>query len=143
MDTTFTTSNDRPGFSLMGTTVRPVAAEHEFDLIESTVVPAGGSPPHTLDYDKVFYVLDGEIVLIMDGTERTARRGDAATVPAGVVHNYVNRSGSEARMLVLTGGNQHVPFLRGLASLTATGAPDPAEMADHAARHGVNLLAHA
>jgi quercetin dioxygenase-like cupin family protein len=143
MNITLTTPNERPGFDLMGTTVRPLATEDTFELIESTVAPAGGSPPHTLDYDKVFYILEGEITLIVDGTEHAARRGYVATVPAGVAHNYENRSDAEARMLVLTGGDHHVSFLRGLATLTASGAPDPADMADHAARHGVNLLAHA
>ena len=127
-------------FSLMGTTVRPVASAPAYELIESTIEPGGGSPPHTLDYDKDFYVLDGEITLFVEGEARTARAGDATHVPAGAVHNYENRSGAPARMLVLTGGAEHIAFLRGLSALVAGGVPDAAAVAAHAGRHGVRML---
>ena len=37
---------------------------------------------------KIYYVLDGELCVEIDGKEYTARRGDALLVPAGTRHSY-------------------------------------------------------
>ena len=147
MDATRTDRDERAGFPLMGAEIAPIAAAAEtggaYELIESTVAPGGGSPPHTLECDKVFYVLEGEITLVSAGDEHTGRAGTAVGVPAGTSHNYRNDSGAPARMLVLTSGPGHVEFLRGMSRLAAGGPPDPAAVEAHAARHGVRLIAPA
>ena len=140
------TLTDQPTeqFDVMGTVVRPIAdgaaTGERWEAIESTVAPGAGSPPHTLDYDKAFYVVDGEVTLYLDGDERRARAGESALAPAGVVHNYRNLSGAPARMIVITSGAHHVPFLRGMSELTSASAPEADALARHAQRHGVRLL---
>lgn len=62
-------------------------------------------------------------------------------VPAGAVHRYRATSTERARLLVLVTGDTQVSFLRGMGALGANGKPDPARVAEHAAAHGVAILA--
>lgn len=101
----------------------------------------GRFPLHTLGVDKLFVVLEGELVLVVGDQEHPSSAGATATVPAGVPHRFQNRSRHDARLLVVTSGANQVSFLSGLAALTAGGAPDPAAVTSHAAGHHVELLA--
>lgn len=145
MDGRSTDRSTRTAFPLLGADIAPVATERDtggaYELIESTVAPGGGSPLHALHGDKVFYVLEGEITLVLGDAEHAGRPGVAVHVPAGTPHCYRNASGAPARMLVLTSGAGHVAFLRGMSELAADGPPAPDAVAAHAAAHDVRLLA--
>jgi quercetin dioxygenase-like cupin family protein len=49
--------------------------------------------------DKVYHVLDGEGVFLLEGREEPMRRGDLLVAPEGVPHGIRNTGG--ARLLVL------------------------------------------
>jgi uncharacterized cupin superfamily protein len=53
--------------------------------------------------DEFVMVTQGELVLVQDGGEHVMRPGDCATFPAGDPngHCFVNRTGAEARFLVV------------------------------------------
>lgn len=131
-------------FRLMGVEVASLADHSDtggaWEAIHQTVAPGAGSPLHTLGVDKLFVVLEGELVLVVGDEEHPSAPGATATVPAGVPHRFQNRSNAVARLLVVTSGANHVGFLSGLAALTAAGSPDPAEVRAHAAAHHVELL---
>lgn len=60
-----------------------------------TIEPGGRIPEHrhaTVEHEQV--VLQGEMVISLDGNERTVRAGDVIFIPAGVAHWYENRSPS-------------------------------------------------
>jgi quercetin dioxygenase-like cupin family protein len=63
--------------------------------------PRGTAPPLHVHHheDETFYVLDGELSVIVDGQEQRLSTGDYAVVPRGVPHAYLVRS-ERARMLV-------------------------------------------
>jgi quercetin dioxygenase-like cupin family protein len=71
-----------------------------FSQIE-TIDPRGTATPLHLHHneEESFFVLEGEISLLIDGNWATVSAGDYALVPRGVPHAYVVRS-ERARMLV-------------------------------------------
>ncbi len=131
-------------FPLMGSTVEPLVTSGDsggaWEAVRTTVGPGGRSPLHTVAEDKVFLVLAGELVVVLDGAEHALPAGSVAKVPAGTPHCYRNDSGAPGQLLVLTTGAEHVEFLRGMSRLTAGGPPEPAALAAHTATHGVRIL---
>ena len=74
-----------------------------YGLVE-TAVPTGssGPPPHIHPGgDEAFYVLDGEVTVLIGDREIAATAGTFAFVPRGTVHTFSNRSGREPRFLVI------------------------------------------
>lgn len=74
-----------------------------YGLVE-TAVPAGsaGPPPHVhAGEEEAFYVLDGEVTVLLGDREITASAGSFALVPRGTVHTFANRTNREARFLVI------------------------------------------
>ncbi len=72
-----------------------------FALIQMVVRREHEPPSHLhMREDEVIYVVDGTIVVSMDGARREYRSGDAVYLPRGVEHAYCLRS-EEARLLVL------------------------------------------
>jgi quercetin dioxygenase-like cupin family protein len=51
-------------------------------------IPAGGSAGlHTHPGDEISYVVEGAVEIVMDGTSKTYKAGEAFHVPAGKVHD--------------------------------------------------------
>ena len=78
--------------------------EMEFILPAACVPP----PPHIHPQQVEEYeVIDGSFDVMVDGNWRTLSPGDSASVPAGILHTFRNRSGQEVRVR-----NRHLPALR-------------------------------
>lgn len=59
-----------------------------------------GPGPHAHEAnDDIFYVIQGCMTFIVDGRSIDAMRGDFVRVPAGVVHDFANRSDERAGVL--------------------------------------------
>lgn len=74
-----------------------------YGLVE-TAVPAGssGPPPHVHGgEDEAFYVLEGEVTVLIGDRTLTAAAGSFAFVPRGTIHTFSNRATREARLLVI------------------------------------------
>lgn len=136
-----------PAFSVGGAAVLPLAAGEDtggrYEAFVLEVAPGGRSPLHTLSADKVFHAMTGTMVVTLDGVEHAITGSATAHVPAGSPHCYENRSGSPARLLVITSGTGQLAFLAGMAELAADGPPTAEALAAHTAAHGVRLLAGA
>jgi mannose-6-phosphate isomerase-like protein (cupin superfamily) len=65
--------------------------------------PGPGAHTHP-DEDDAFYMLDGELVFVVDGEEIVAGPGAFLLVPPGVEHDFVNRTDERAQFL-----NIHAP----------------------------------
>ncbi|MHB1876219.1 MAG: cupin domain-containing protein [Streptosporangiaceae bacterium] len=75
----------------------------DFSLMERSLPAGGRMPPahrHTT-CSEAFFVLDGAITFLLDGTEETGGPGDFVLVPRGAKHTFGNRSDVLARLLVL------------------------------------------
>jgi quercetin dioxygenase-like cupin family protein len=65
-----------------------------------TIEPGGAIPSHrhaNIEHEQV--VLDGSMVVTLDGEERTVGPGDCLFIAAGVVHSYHNRSKAPVHFL--------------------------------------------
>jgi quercetin dioxygenase-like cupin family protein len=81
-----------------------LARDHETDsaflLFEAEVAGGKSTPLHTHPADETFYVLDGTLLLHVDGVEHELRVGGVAVVPRGVPHAFLVTS-PDARILSL------------------------------------------
>lgn len=65
-------------------------------------------PPHVHPTPtETFEVIEGELDLMVEGSWRTLRAGESASVPPGVPHTFKNRSGKTVRV-----ANTHSPAAR-------------------------------
>lgn len=71
----------------------PEDVESRFFTRRFRLEPQGRIPAHKHQMtDHQQYVLEGEMVLHLDGRQRVVRAGDAVYIPAGTVHSYENAS---------------------------------------------------
>ena len=73
----------------------------KYALWEAIVPPGGGPPPHVHSREEEgFYVLEGEITLLIGDQRLIASAGMFANMPVGTPHSFKNDSGKPARMLI-------------------------------------------
>ena len=78
-------------------------ARFNFGII--TKQPGEGPPAHEhAEEDDAFYVLEGQLTLIVEDDELVADAGTFVLVPPGVRHTFANRSDTVARFV-----NVHAP----------------------------------
>jgi quercetin dioxygenase-like cupin family protein len=72
-------------------------------VVEATVMPGGGPPPHIHAAEELFVVHEGRLAFVTGepGVERLAGPGDVVHVPGGRPHAYSNVGQAAARMLVV------------------------------------------
>ena len=67
----------------------------------SQFLPGGGAGPDATPFEKVYVVLDGEMTVIVSGTETVLKPMDSCTIPPNEVREVVNRSNHLCKMLVM------------------------------------------
>ncbi len=134
--------------NVLGDEVTLLAAGEEtggtMTALEVLAGPGSGPPPHTHVYAELFFVLDGELELLVEGERCTLTPGGLGAVPGGTVHTYRNASESPTRFLAILHPAGHERFLAELgvapgASATA-GPPDLEQVTLVARRHGVEFV---
>jgi mannose-6-phosphate isomerase-like protein (cupin superfamily) len=74
----------------------------KYALMEALVPPSGGPPPHVHTREEEgFYVLEGEVTIVIDGKPSVATAGTFANVPVGTPHSFRNESNRLAKLLIL------------------------------------------
>ncbi len=102
-------------------------------VMEALVPPGGGPPPHTQSREEeLFYILEGDITFWVDGETIEAGKGTFLNVPKGALHNFLNRSDADARMLIL-----FAPA--GIEEMFSKMAKDPDNYVNHATEYGVTF----
>ena len=87
----------------------------------------GGGPPLHVHHreDEYFYVLEGEITIILNGRKGVLRPGEGAFLPRDIPHAFKNCSSHPARMLfVLTPGELEGFFDYGMPLPDGSAPPD-------------------
>lgn len=75
-------------------------------LVEELARKGKVTPLHTHPAEaETFYVLEGEALLHVDGTERSLTAGGFASVPPGVPHAYLVTSDAARTLVVITPGD--------------------------------------
>lgn len=122
-----------------------VKATHEqtngvFTLLEAQE-PAGFGPPLHIHRDaaEAFYVLEGEYIVFLDGTEASCTAGSFIFIPAGIPHGF-RVGGVASRKLNLYAPAAMVGYFDELANATASGDADPEDLSRIAARYSMDVI---
>jgi mannose-6-phosphate isomerase-like protein (cupin superfamily) len=113
-----------------------------FMLAEATIdVPHFGPPYHVHQHeDETFMVLEGTLVLIVDGVRHEVRAGDVAFAPRNVPHRF--ESGPEGvRFHIVVTGDNFERFIPRYAAAFEAG--ETHRLDGIAAEHGITFLPEA
>ena len=111
-------SDEGRKFRFFGDTVTIKASSEETHGSYSLMhwaVPAGASAvPHAHEfYEETFYILSGELEVLIGNSTQPVSAGDFIRVPAGARHGFENQSEDEVHMLVsLTPGGMEELFYK-------------------------------
>jgi quercetin dioxygenase-like cupin family protein len=94
-----------------------------FELFEVQGDLGSGPPPHAHPWLEAYFILDGQVLVELDGQPSLAEPGTSVVVPAGETHRFEIMSPT-ARFIVATTGDRASVFFRDL-SQNAPGAPTP------------------
>jgi len=117
-----------------------------YSMVEVTIPPQGGPPPHLHpNVDEALYIVEGEVeVLLGDGTTR-ASAGALAFVPKGTVHAFKNVGTSPSRVVVIISpGGFEKFFLEAGEPVTEgssapEGAPDVGRIVEIGQKYGLEI----
>ena len=120
-------------------------SDGKFSLVEVAVPRGRATPLHRDPSDETFYVLDGELLFHIDGTESRAGAGDTLSVRRGVPHAFVATS-EIARFLVINTPGTHDKFFRdggepaADADFDTSPPPNFAKIEESSRKHGIEML---
>jgi quercetin dioxygenase-like cupin family protein len=100
-----------------------------FEVFFDTGAEGAGPPPHSHEWDEAFYVLRGELTLVLDGEVHTAGAGSVVYLPGGTVHEFRMGPGG-AELLSLTsraGASEMFTAMDREASADEHGGAGPSE----------------
>lgn len=111
----------------------------DFSLMERTLPPRGRRPlPHRhVNCSEAFFVLDGAITFVLDGTEFLGRPDDFVLVPRGAAHTFGNSGDEAARLLVLHAPAMDAYFAELDRLWSRATPPTPEEERALMSRHGM------
>ncbi|WP_373355908.1 cupin domain-containing protein [Pseudoroseicyclus sp. CXY001] len=126
----------------------------KYCLIEAVVPPGLGAPPnHHAGETESFFVIEGEVDFMVDGTPQGVTAGGSVIIPDGAVHAFAAAGDSPARVMILNApGKMHERFFTELGTKVTddrtipaplAGPPDGAEIGRVAADVGMTILAPA
>lgn len=88
-------------------------------VLEATEPPGFGPPIHVHDdAAEAFYVLEGEYVMSLDGTQHRCRAGSFIFIPAGVPHGSVSGMRQVGSSTLLSSGDDRILRRSGLSATT-------------------------
>ncbi|MCF1709344.1 cupin domain-containing protein [Tabrizicola sp. J26] len=145
-----TTVDEAPSVWVIGDQVRFMGTVEggNLSVVDVTVMPGSGTPPHRHASPEIFRVTEGEITfgIFADGPPRifTAAEGTVVTVPSWLGHNYSNQSGRPARFTAVL-ENEMMQFFEevGVADMPPAGPPSDeviGQIMAACARHGIEVL---
>lgn len=70
-----------------------------YALIDMTVPPGGGPPPHRHAFEELFHVQQGELEVTVRAETWTVVAGESVNVPGGAPHAFRNAGATPVRML--------------------------------------------
>ncbi|MFZ0098340.1 MAG: cupin domain-containing protein [Gemmobacter sp.] len=150
---TVTTLSDAPSVWVVGDQVRFMGDVDGANLsvVEVTVMPGSGTPPHRHASPEIFRVTEGEVTfgIFGDGPPRmiTAGVGTVVTVPSWLGHNYSNQSDKPARFAAVL-EHEMVEFFKDVGTdvMPPQGPPSDelfGRIMAACQRHGIQMLAAA
>ncbi len=83
--------------------VRLAGVSNAVNVIQDVIIPPNGTVPshHHKQTSEIFYIIEGEPILITDGKETVLKQRDVVIVEAGEEHGFRNESTKKVFFLVL------------------------------------------
>ena len=98
-------------------------------LIEHAASRGKRTPLHLhADHDEMFYMLEGELLLHVDGVEYTAGPGTSVWIPRGTPHAFLVTSEIERSLWLVTPGAAMEAFYRQAGDIATSRTLPPAEI---------------
>jgi quercetin dioxygenase-like cupin family protein len=116
-------------------------AEGAFEVFELTAPAAPMAPPHVSPWSGVLYLLEGRMMVYVDGTAYDVEPGGLVVAPAGTPVTF-EVVGDTARALAITTGDGAGKFFADFAASVPADLPPADSMAailSVTERHGVAL----
>jgi mannose-6-phosphate isomerase-like protein (cupin superfamily) len=105
-------------------------------------VPAGmGPPPHRHDWDEAYYILEGEIEFMIDGSRVKSTKGDFNYLPRNTVHGFKGASPSPARVLIFAAPAHGSEFFEEVSAEVRAVPDDLKKIPEIGRRHGIEFMA--
>ena len=150
----FRATDTGPMFLGPGDTYTFLATTAETDgayfVLEGLVPPKAGPPPHIhRDQVETFYVVEGQLEVMMGDQVREAKAGNFLHVSKGTPHSFINRSQTPAKIIAtfVPAGKAEQFFREALEETTDRHATPPSldeamiqRMIAAAERNGVEIL---
>jgi quercetin dioxygenase-like cupin family protein len=126
---------------VLGETLRPLLTNAMGSAVEifDTSGPAdAGPPPHRHPWEEIYFVLSGELEVMVGGTKQILRAGGVAHVPADTVHGY--RNVTDTRFLTITTQGSAAKFFAEVAAEVEMSPPDIPGVVRVAASHDIQFV---
>ena len=107
-----------------------------FEMVDHA---GGGAPLHSHPWEETFYILAGEIEILIEDRREVCGAGAVVHIPADVVHAFQVVS-PVARALVLMAPGDVEGFYREASDKLTTLPPDPLVMKEIADKYNLQLL---
>jgi quercetin dioxygenase-like cupin family protein len=110
-----------------------------FGLVEQVMPPGFASPYHTHQLeDEAFYVLEGEMAFVCDGTWTLAKAGTFVFGPRNIPHGFKVVGNTSARLLLLCAPGNFAQFVMEMSE-PAPAPPDMAKLMAVATKYRVEI----
>ena len=144
----YTSSRQDAAFQFFGcpTVIRSTGetTDNHYFLMESLEMPVGLASPYHIhrNEDEAFYVLEGELAVVLNGKWLTAGSGTYVYGPRNIPHGFKVVGTTPARMLLMCAPAGFERFVRDLSlPLDAVPAPpDLAQIVATAAKYNIDIL---
>ena len=70
-------------------------------LAHGILAPGKVIEPHIDPYEEIYYILQGEGIMMVGGEEQKVTQGDATHIPYGSVHSLKNKGTSDCIVLIM------------------------------------------
>jgi quercetin dioxygenase-like cupin family protein len=114
------------------------STDRTWSLMEVTLPPDAGPPPHTHPWDEAYYVIEGEVRFSLEGQERVVRGGDFIYAPGGTLHGFQGVSRPAARVLIFDAPAHAESFFREVER-EVKGPQDMAKVPEIGLRHQIDF----
>jgi quercetin dioxygenase-like cupin family protein len=129
-------ANEGPVYRVVGDEVRMLASGDAYEVFELRGPANSGPPPHMHPWNEAYFVIDGEVDVLVGGHATRATAGSFVSIPAGTVHCYRILS-SGAKFLVLTSPSGASAFFEEMDRETGGSCDDMAAVVRVANKHCV------
>ncbi len=115
-------------------------SQGRYSSMLNTIPKGVGAPPHKHPWDEAFYVLKGEVEIIVGDKRYHLYPGDYARVPAGFTHGFSGLSDEEGLVIAFESPSNSHEFFKEIHETVRTIPNDLAKMPDIGERHQVTFV---